>query len=172
MEHVTDAPSAIAEGWEGRLRAEPRLWLQTTWSPDCWVWQGPRLPKGYGRLNCGGRYVLAHRLSYEIHYGPIPKGLLVCHSCDNPPCIRPDHLFLGTAKENSADMWAKGRQRQGAIYRGSRSTNAKLTESQVATIRARYATGGVTQYEIAAEYGVSQATVKELLNFETWRHVR
>ena len=79
---------------------------------DCWLWLGGTASKGYGHFSMGGRggkQVNAHRAAYEFHYGPIPEGMLVCHSCDNPPCVNWNHLFLGTHQDNVRDMWAKGR---------------------------------------------------------------
>ena len=76
----------------------------------CWVWEGVRDKDGYGRVWIDGHYYRAHRVVWEDEYGPIPDGILVCHLCDNPPCVRPDHLFLGTQKDNIADMLEKGRR--------------------------------------------------------------
>lgn len=107
-----------------------------------------------------------HRVSYELAHGPIPEGLGVLHRCDNPACVRPEHLFLGDQEANMGDCSSKGR-----TTIGERSASAKLTEADVLTIRACYAAGGVSQGALAREYGLCQATVSELLRRLTWRHV-
>jgi len=96
-------------------RPEPieiRFWYYVIKHDDgCWEWTGGTQKPGYGKLGAGGgdNAAYAHRVSWEIHYGPIPEGMRVLHRCDNPPCTRPDHLFLGTQTDNMKDMWAKGR---------------------------------------------------------------
>ena len=93
-----------------------RFWSRVEFSPHCWVWVGPTNDKGYGQIRVGGRgsrCLLVHRLSWELHYGPIPPGMCVLHHCDNPPCVRPDHLFLGTLADNNRDMYRKGRDNNG-----------------------------------------------------------
>ena len=88
---------------------EERFWVKVVRGPDCWNWNGGKLVEGYGRFVDRGKYVLAHRVSWEIHNGPIPEGLCVLHRCDNPPCTNPDHLFVGTHGDNARDRAAKGR---------------------------------------------------------------
>lgn len=143
------------------------------WS--CWEWQGARNQDGYGTLWVDGSKQRAHRVAWRLAVGEIPEGLLVLHRCDNPPCVRPDHLFLGTPADNTADMMAKGRARYGIATdrsgwrapRGERSGAAKLTEQAVRTIR----TSGESQYVLARRYGVSQVAIHKVRARKTWTHV-
>lgn len=134
----------------------------------CWEWGGGRDQDGYGvfRGEAGGvLFHRAHRYSYAIHSGPIPSGVHVCHKCDNPPCVNPDHLFLGANADNQRDKWAKGRGRGGA---GENHHSAILTRKQVAAILrdARPYT------ELAADYGVSASTVGSIKQRISWRSVK
>jgi len=108
--------------------------------------------------------------SYRRHVGPIPTGYLVCHHCDNPSCVRPSHLFVGTPADNTADMVAKGRAR-GASHKGEAHPGRRLTDELVREIRDRYAAGGVTQKALAEDYGVVKSTVGMIVRGETWKHL-
>jgi hypothetical protein len=135
----------------------------------CIEWGGVKNTYGYGTLRKGPKgagWLLAHRVSYELAYGPIPDGLGVLHRCDNPPCVNVEHLFLGTQADNVADMVAKGR-----IQRGTQRRDAKLTEDIVREIRQRYAAGGVTQKSLAGEFGVLQAKISKIVLRRCWPHV-
>jgi len=114
---------------------EERFWKRVEKTSSCWTYQGAAKGiLGYRQLLADGQRVMAHRFSWELHFGPIPDGLLVCHKCDNPPCVRPDHLFLGTHKDNAADKVSKGRQtRCGAnnYHRGEDHYAARLTAADV-----------------------------------------
>ena len=151
----------------------------------CREWVGARSNNGYGNVAVGGTTWKAHRLAWTLFNGPIPDGLYVCHRCDNPPCCNPDHLFLGTPKQNQEDMHSKGRfrtarrvagwrvasatlSRPRPEYRGSNNPNARLSRDDVQTIRERYASGGVSQAKIAAEYGVSQSVVSTIVRRKAW----
>jgi hypothetical protein len=130
---------------------------------DCWEWCGERSPYGYGRFTKEGKKQQVHRISYEIHCGVIPLGMCVCHRCDNRICVNPDHLFIGTHSENSADMVAKGRQ-----VRGTDIPQAKLTEQEVISIRG---THGLSHRKIARMYGVSPSQINDIRLGKWWKHL-
>lgn len=159
---------------EGRQDAEDRFWSQVTKSyARCWIWTGDRLGH-YGRFYVGNRRaVSAHRYAYELARGPIPRGMYVCHHCDNPVCVRPDHLFLGTPKDNAVDMFRKGRARPNKLPPqppGEEHAMAKLTEDQVRQIRADYK-GGESQRSIGKRYGVTRSTIQLIVTGKRWAHV-
>lgn len=140
-------------------------------NPDsqCWEWKGPTHHSGYVHIRCGGRKVNLHRLAaYVWKDMPIDSPLFVCHQCDNRKCCNPDHLFLGTAKANSDDMWRKGRGNV-TIY-GEKNHLAKLTENAVREIRV-LARMGQKQRDIAKKYGVAQSQIWSVLSGKTWSQV-
>ena len=150
-----------------------RFWSNVALSDDsdpgrCWLWFGPVGHNGYGLFSESRWRYRAHRLAYSLCVGPIPDGFYVCHRCDNPACVRPSHLFLGTAADNVRDMVSKSRNNPN---RGRHNGRAKLTEAAVREIRAGYAAGGVTQAEIADRFGVSRSMVQFVLNRGNWKHV-
>lgn len=139
--------------------------------PDaCWGWGGAKTELGYGRIQKGSPYhfvMKAHRASWEIHNGPIPDGLDVCHRCDNPECTNPRHLFLGTHADNMADASRKGiwEGKGRGISRNAGATNgrAKLSDDQVQAIL-RLISAGNRQRDVAAQFGISQPHVSQLVN--------
>jgi hypothetical protein len=133
---------------------------------DCWPWRGTYFSDGYGRI----RNHHAHRVMWSLVHGYEPSpDLLVRHTCDNPPCVNPRHLVLGTSLDNNRDMVSRGRGRYpGYRGRGEANGNARLTQDQVAEIRRRYAAGGVRQVDLAAEFGVSQPMIGYIVRGEHW----
>jgi hypothetical protein len=145
-----------------------RFWDKVDKSGDCWVWTAAMYPAGYGkfRLSKPKRDIDgAHRVSWRIHFGEIPKGQLVCHACDNRACVRPSHLFLGTHKENNADMIIKKRHSF-----GEDRPDSILTEVQVLEIRKGYILG-YSQRAIAAIFGVSQSNISKIIMHKIWKHI-
>lgn len=168
--HPKSTPIYCSKSCSNRARAIPpedRFWKFVTKTADCWLWIGGRSGDGYGAFTLRPhQMVSAHRFAYELQCGPIADGLHVLHRCDNPLCVRGDHLFLGTNALNSADKVAKRRHRYGDSH-----PRAVLDEGSVRAIRARYARGGVTQTALAAEYGVDQTIISDVVRRKTWRHV-
>ncbi len=138
----------------------------------CWAWQRGKTTAGYGVFYmCGKEHHYAHIFAYEQTSGlPVPKkmGLEVCHTCDNPICCNPAHLFLGTHADNMRDMVAKGRKR---VCSGERNPSAKLTELAVLSILQMHASGEYKQSELALKFGVSQFVISKIVNRLAWKHV-
>jgi hypothetical protein len=150
-----------------------RFWARVAQSDACWIWTGARLPNGYGRVTQQGKQVYTHRLAWELTHGPIPDGLVVCHSCDNPPCCNPAHLWLGTPADNVHDRDAKGRGRRShraTSASRSRGLRRRLTREQMQTaateVRQRYAEGGISARQLAKELGYSHSSVLRILRGE------
>lgn len=151
------------------LKTAARFWSRVnkdgpTMRPElgpCWEWIAGKGRDGYGSIRSKGKSVGAHRVSWEIHNGPILGGLLVCHKCDNPPCVNPDHLFLGTQRDNAKDSVAKGRW----------SGNIILNEQQVREIRRRYNPKTTSYAKLGAEYGVGYGAVNHIIHRRTWSNL-
>lgn len=168
-----------------------RFWprVQKGGPGECWEWMGGRFPTGYGACWDGDRTGKAHRISWEMAHGSIPNGMCVLHRCDNPPCVNPDHLFLGTIDDNNRDMMAKGRgvfpgpkrpatgDRNGSRTtpasrpRGERVATAKLTESQAKEI-IRLAAAGKPRRVIAALFGIHYLHVCRIFRGGCWKHLK
>ncbi len=155
-------------GWfkKTKLTVSERIELNSIPEPNsgCYIWVGGITQSGYGRLKVDGKMFRSHRLVWEKENGFIPDGLCVCHRCDNPLCVNPDHLFLGTNAENTADKMKKGRHF--AQY-GEMHGQAKLTKAEVIEIRS-------TPYlpsEMARKYGVSRSTIKNIKKRKVWTHL-
>jgi uncharacterized Zn-finger protein len=147
---------------------------------DCWEWQGALTSSGYGNLTYHGQHVQAHRLSYQLTHGQISLQTgfrlvgkakrykrFVLHTCDNRRCCNPTHLFLGSMRTNQLDAYSKGRKTQPR----SNHANAKLTPSEVRTIRSQYDCGGVRQIDLAIQYSISQRCVSLIVRRETYKDV-
>lgn len=148
-------------GVAAHKRAPAARHVRGPWG-GCWEWTGSKSAFGYGMRRAGPSETgYVHRLVFEAIFGPIPDGLCVLHRCDNPPCFRPDHLFLGTHADNNADAAAKGR-----TARGTRRS-ARLTESDVRAIRSRQRSGE-EQQTLAHAFGVGEATVSNIVRRRTW----
>lgn len=154
---------------------EERFWKYVAKTDGCWLWTGGVFWSGYGRTTVKGKHMLAHRAAYLLTHSSVPEDMMVCHDCDKfyPPgdityrrCVRPDHLFLGTGKDNQQDMTRKGRGRI-----GEKAGSAKLTEAQVVEIRRRYKVGGISQEKLGKEYGVNQTLIGFIVRGVTWKHL-
>lgn len=132
---------------------------------DCWKWKVSTHWKGYGYFHIQGKTVYAHIFSYILHFGDVENGMKVLHECDNPPCVNPWHLFLGTNKDNTQDMISKGRQAKGESH-----GMVKVLTVDVSKIRNLYNTGRYSQYEIADQFGIAQATVSQIINRKRRRY--
>lgn len=156
---------SIAERFADKFIPEPMS--------GCWLWIGAMRRDGRPLLRGDeqrSKMAMAHRLSYELHVGPIPDGLAVCHRCDTPQCVNPRHLFLGTPTENFEDMRRKGRGKPPPLHRGQAHPFAKLTEDIVRECRRRHE-AGESQRALAREFGVAKPTMQHALTGLTWRHV-
>lgn len=171
----------IAQWQELRNETEAgRFWAKVERSSGCWLWCGARTTDGYGSFRFRGAPRLAHRVAYEMTTGPVPVDLCVCHHCDTPLCVRPEHLFIGTKSDNAQDMWDKGRaggnirrtmlEMPERRARGERQGSARLTTDAVHEVRKRAAMGD-TQACLATAFGVSAATISKVVRRKSWGHV-
>lgn len=151
------------KNWRDRV-----FWTRMVVIPGgCWEWTGNRVRDGYGRIMRDGQIIMAHRHAWTLVNGVIPHGMDICHTCDNPPCCNPDHLFVGTRADNLADMVAKGRQ-----SRGRDRWNTRLTENDVRDIRIEWAKSRhSTLREVAGHYDVSITAIFQAVTRKTWKHL-
>jgi hypothetical protein len=150
------------------ISIEQKLLRYAVSENGCWNWVATKDRDGYGLLtHHRGKQIRAHRASYEFHVAKIPVGLLVCHSCDNPSCINPNHLFVGTSKENTRDMLDKNRR---PVLRGERHPNAKLTNDQVTQIKQLRSENRLLK-DIANQFNISFQTVSSITKGTTWNSI-
>ena len=168
------------------------FWSKVDQTGECWPWMRSKKRFGHGAAWFDGQLWQASRLAWTLAYGPIPEGFFACHHCDNPPCCRPSHLFLGTQADNIADMVAKGRYRNimlahpelaargdangsrkhpERVARGERQGCARLTEIHVLAIRAALAAHELTKAQLARQYGVAFMTITCIERRRTWTHI-
>lgn len=161
-----------------------RFWTKVDKSGECWLWTGAHTSTGYGKINVDGIPVLAHRLAWEMTNGTIPAGLCICHHCDKPQCVNPEHLFLGTHRENTADMIAKGRssaigvsgvanimqRRPEKRHWGEKNGHAKLSAETVSEIRTKYQNGS-SKPALAAQFRVCRQHIGMIVRGKLWRHL-
>jgi hypothetical protein len=187
-----DKPAVMSNAAVSRLSIAERLWRAVSPEPNsgCWLWTGTVNSWGYPLLSIGNKVRSGHRLSYETFRGPIPEGMCVCHTCDIPSCINPDHLWIGTNADNSSDKQKKGRAKAGAgdkhwtranpekrlfgdknparkypgLHAGEKNSRARLTADQVKVIRLSDKSGS----ELAREYGVAATTISAVRLGKSW----
>lgn len=164
MELTKEQPAWLQRRSENQKKtwAKKRIaffWSKVDKTDSCWNWTGTLDIGGYGEI--GNKHLAAHRYAYELLKGPIPPGLLVCHTCDNRRCVNPDHLWLGTTQDNAIDAARKGRK----------PGTPKLTAEQVIEIRARFAGGNIKQTALAIEYGVSVSNIHVIVRGKSRKYL-
>lgn len=179
MSIFKEFPSSISE------KDTTRFWshVDIRGDDECWEWKTSKFRGGYGQFKVNGRNIRASRLAYFIQHGVDPLDAQVCHTCDNPPCCNPSHLFLGDNADNRNDSIAKGRdntasgERHGSHTkperwaRGERVGGSILTAAQVSEMRALYLTGAHTQQDLADRFGVKRETIGRVVRGENWKHL-
>lgn len=171
--YIKGQPYRFLPNHHSRIDLALRFWAKVDikGATDCWEWTACKDGHGYGQIGYQGTYVKAPRISWLLHFGPIPEGegyhgTCVCHECDNPGCVNPNHLFLGTNQDNVDDKKQKGRDGRSP---GEKNGMVKLTAEQVKEIRA--IGSSMLQRQIAARYGVEQTSISMILRRKRWAHI-
>lgn len=159
---------SCAVGFKNSKPWPERFWDKVRVTDGCWLWIAHTDRAGYGRIWQNNIMSHAHRVSWELCNGPIPNRLHVLHQCDNPPCVNPDHLALGTHADNMRESAERYRRYNQS---GENNVNTTLTEDQVREMRRRYAAGGINRQRLANEYGVSHHTASGIVSGKSWRYV-
>lgn len=196
---IKGQPRRFIHNHHTKRNATERFWEKVNKGTpeECWNWTAAKRPDGYGNFSIShGIFVAAHRFAYELAYGPIPEGLLVCHKCNNPSCCNPAHLYAGSQLDNMNDAKRSGRtatdDKNGSrthpesyprgdkswphlhpelVLRGSKHKTAKLTEAAVLEIRKLYAIGAASGVELSQRFGVSRANISLIVNRKAWKHI-
>lgn len=161
----------IKKSAAAKLRRFPeRFWARVNKNTEsgCWEWIGKSIStNGYANIKRGGKRGGVHRFSFEMHVGPIPIGMMVCHKCDNKRCVNPSHLFLGSNRDNQVDSYQKGR----LPTRGEQHGLAKFTEADIKEIRNTYSAGLASQKDLSIRFVVVKSHISRIINRRRWRHV-
>ena len=154
-----------------QMTPEQRFWSKVDRNGvnGCWLWKTGKDKDGYGKFNPTKlQHIRAHRFSFWLVNGIIPKGMFVCHSCDNPSCVNPKHLFLGSPKDNTRDMIRKGRANR---LRGEDCSWSKLSDESIKMIRGLYKRSDLTQYALAKKFNISQAQISNIVTGKRWSQI-
>ena len=147
------------------------FWSHVRKGENCWIWRHHMFPDGYGKVQFDSKSQRAHRIAYTLAIGSIPRGFYVLHHCDNPICCRPDHLWIGSQRDNMIDMARKGRSTKGrATVKGEMHGRSKVTIEDVQQIRRRVELGEM-QIDLAKEFGLSFSALNHIVRRKNWRHV-
>lgn len=143
---------------------EERFWSKVNKTDTCWLWVGAKDNNGYGAIRVNSKNINAHRFSYQILKGRIGNGLFVCHSCDNPSCVNPEHLFLGTNYDNVQDMVKKMRNTLGE--KNGMSFLSAEDVTKIRTIKDKY-----SRRELASMFSIGESTLSQIINYKRWKHI-